>query len=117
MTDSITMLSNATVGDAEYSLLILFLYLRQSTQPIALNLPYIFSTKNIKENSDSTISYFFILIESIGMKVSILCSCVNSFVTDLSPLSLNSFKPVLNFYCCVKPFQLYICIPLLLTLE
>ena len=99
--DTITILSNSTVGNAAYYLLIFSLCFWPYTQPLDLTLTSIFSGKNIKYDSSSTIYCFFSFLESIGMKVSISCSCVNCF-SDFSPLYPNRFKPVFKLYCFIK---------------
>ena len=98
----ITMLSNTNFGDAAYYLMIFSLCLWLSEHPFDLFIPYI-SLPNISGTKVSLLFPFCVsCVGSIGMKIYILCSCVNSFVTAFSPLSASIFKPVLNFYRCIK---------------
>ena len=100
--DVIIMLSNATVGDAASYLLIFSLSFRSSAQYPALTLPLILFTKTVKDYSASNLSCFVSFLEYTGKKVSILCGCVNYFITAFSPLSPKTFKHVFQFYCCIK---------------
>ena len=65
-----------TMLDAASSLLILPLYFSPPGMPLTLNLSYLFSPKNIKDDSACTLNCFIIFVEVVGTKVSILCICV-----------------------------------------
>ena len=56
---------------------------------------------------DATTSYIlFFLVESIGGKVSRICSCVISFLSFASPCFLNFFDPIFSLCCVVMMWRM-----------
>ena len=100
MDSLVVTLSCSNVGGTVSSLCVYLIFLLPSEHAQTLILSYHFLTKTISEDSASTLYFLVILLVSIGIKVYISWSCVNSVFTAFLPFSTNILKKF-KLYCWI----------------